>query len=245
MSLGEIIRSKREELGLTLDEVSSRIGFSKPYLSTIETGRVHNPPGDELLQKLERVLGFETGTLLFLAHMERMPADVKERVEQIEAEREKWAQIERRQGSGSQESSIVKVTITPGRLIPIINKVAAGYPTDFNDLDYPVGIADEYIRCPDIHDPNAFAVRVVGDSMEPKFHEGDIIVFSPKVEVQSGDDCFVRFASPHETTFKRVFFEKDNKIVRLQPRNEKYAPMMIEGTRISGIYRAIIRQETL
>ena len=96
-------------------------------------------------------------------------------------------------------------------MVPVINKVSAGYPADFNDLDYPVGIADDYVRCPDLHDPNAFAVRVVGDSMEPRFQEGDIVVFSPAAEVQSGDDCFVRFEMPHETTFKRVFFEKKNK----------------------------------
>jgi repressor LexA len=237
MSLGEIIRKKREELGLTLDEVGSRIGFSKPYLSTIETGRVTNPPSDELLQKLEKVLGFETGTLLYIAHMEKMPPDVKDHVEKMETEIEIFR--------GQQQPSEKKPVIVPGKLIPIINKVTAGYPTDFNDLDYPVGIADEYIRCPDVHDPNAFAVRVVGDSMEPKFHEGDIIIFSPKVNVNSGDDCFVRLASPHETIFKRVFFEKDNNIVRLQPRNEKYAPMMVEGARISGMYRAIIRHEML
>jgi SOS-response transcriptional repressor LexA len=237
MSLGEIIRNKREELGMTLDEVASRIGFSKPYLSTIETGRVHNPPGDELLQKLEKTLGFETGTLLYIAHMERMPADVRIRVEQMENE------IEKIRGPQQQQPE-KKPGIVHGRLIPIINKVAAGYPTDFNDLDYPVGIADEYIRCPDVHDPNAFAVRVIGDSMEPKFKEGDIIIFSPKADVKSGDDCFVRFASPHETTFKRVFFEQDD-VVRLQPRNDKYAPLMVEGTRISGMYRAIIRHETL
>ncbi len=46
MSLGQIIRKKREELNLTLDEVSGSIGFSKPYLSTIETGRVKHPPSD-------------------------------------------------------------------------------------------------------------------------------------------------------------------------------------------------------
>ena len=243
MSLGEIIRSKREELGLTLDEVGSRIGFSKPYLSTIETGRVTNPPSDELLQKLEKVLGFETGTLLYIAHMERLPADIREHVETSDAEIEKYRNIIKVK-EGSLEGPIVKVTISPGRLVPIINKVAAGYPTDFDDLDYPVGVADEYLRCPDVHDPNAFAVRVVGDSMEPKFHEGDIIIFSPKVEVRNGDDCFVRFATPHETTFKRVFREQ-NDMVRLQPRNEKYAPTMVEGKRITGIYRAIIRHETL
>jgi phage repressor protein C with HTH and peptisase S24 domain len=245
MSLGEIIRNKREELGLTLDEVGSRIGFSKPYLSTIETGRVNNPPSDALLQKLEKVLGFEPGILLYLAHMERLPADIRERMETTEAEKEKWTQSNKGpKKNGSQETPVKKSSISPGRLIPIINKVAAGYPTDFDDLDYPVGIADEYIRCPDVHDPNAFAVRVVGDSMEPKFKEGDIIVFSPAIQVRNGDDCFVRFATPHETTFKRVFFEQ-NDTIRLQPRNEKYPPTMVDGKRINGIYRAIIRQETL
>jgi transcriptional regulator with XRE-family HTH domain len=52
------------------------------------------------------------------------------------------------------------------RRVPIINKVAAGYPQEFTDLGYPVGIADEYVTVPqEMGDPNAFAVRVVGDSM--------------------------------------------------------------------------------
>ena len=59
MSLGQILRKKREELGYTLDEVSNRIGFSKPYLSTIETGKVKNPPSDEVLTKLEKTEGPE------------------------------------------------------------------------------------------------------------------------------------------------------------------------------------------
>jgi len=128
--------------------------------------------------------------------------------------------------------------------VPVINKVSAGYPTDFDDLDYPVGVAEDYVRCPDLHDPNAFAVRVVGDSMEPKYREGDVVIFSPAAEVRNGDDCFVRFKSPHETTFKRAFFEDDDN-VRLQPRNEKYPPMVVTGERINGIYRAIVRYESL
>ena len=44
MALGQIIRERREQMKLTLDEVSNRIGFSKPYLSTIETSKVKNPP---------------------------------------------------------------------------------------------------------------------------------------------------------------------------------------------------------
>jgi repressor LexA len=258
MALGQIIRERREQMKLTLDEVSNRIGFSKPYLSTIETGKVKNPPSDDLLNKLEEVLEFETGLLLDIAHLERMPSDLRQKYESVQAENLKWRQIVKnvidKQVSPNKLGKLVskkklkmkqkKVTLAAGRLVPVINRVAAGYPRDFNDLDYPVGIADDYIRCPDVHDPNAFAVRVVGDSMEPRFKEGDIVIFSPAAEVHNGDDCFVRFAMPHETTFKRVFFEKKDQI-RLQPRNEKYSPTNVEGKRINGIYRAIIKHEIL
>ncbi|MBN2181800.1 MAG: helix-turn-helix domain-containing protein [Sedimentisphaerales bacterium] len=258
MSLGQIIRQKREQLNLTLDEVSNRIGFSKPYLSTIETGKVKNPPSDELLTKLEKMLQFEAGQLLHIAHVEALPSDIRHEYESAEAENKKWRKVVQnlldnknkpsRLGKLLTKSKLKikddKLSIAAGRLVPIINKVSAGYPTDFNDLDYPVGIADDYVRCPDLHDPNAFAVRVVGDSMEPKFCEGDIVIFSPAADVKNGDDCFVRFAMPHETTFKRVFFEKKDKI-RLQPRNDKYPPSIIEGQRINGLYRAIIRYEQL
>jgi len=257
MSLGRIIREKREALRLTLDEVSSRIGFSKPYLSTIETGKVKNPPSDELLTKLEKILGFESGLLLHIAHMERIPPDIRQEYESTEAENQKWRQfiknLAKRKTNVSRLDTLLaeskldtkkRQSLSPGRLVPVINKVAAGYPSDFNDLDYPVGIADDYVRCPDLHDPNAFAVRVIGDSMEPRFHEGDIVVFSPAADVHNGDDCFIRFAMPHETSFKRVFFEQDNK-VRLQPRNENYSPIIVDGHRINGLYRAVIKYERL
>lgn len=258
MALGQIIRQKREQLNLTLDEVSSRVGFSKPYLSTIETGKVKNPPSDELLTKLEKTLKFEPGLLLHIAHMERLPSDIRQQYESTEAENQKWRQfiknlIDKKTDPSELDALLAesqldieqtKSPLAAGRLVPIINRVAAGYPADFNDLDYPAGVADDYVRCPDLHDPNAFAVRVVGDSMEPKFREGDIVIFSPAVEVHNGDDCFIRFAMPHETAFKRVFFEPDNK-VRLQPRNEKYSPTIIEGKRINGLYRAVIKYEKL
>jgi len=258
MSLGQIIRQKRERLSLTLDEVGNRAGFSKPYLSTIETGKVKNPPSDQLLKKLERILEFEPGLLLHIAHMESLPSDVRQEYESAEAEKQKLRQfiknLIQQKTNVSQIDTLVAESeldierggspLAAGRLVPVINKVSAGYPGDFDDLDYPVGVADDYVRCPDVHDPNAFAVRVVGDSMEPKFREGDIVIFSPSAEVHNGDDCFIRFAMPHETAFKRVFFEQGDK-VRLQPRNEKYSPLIVDGKRINGLYRAVIKYEKL
>ncbi len=245
-------------MSLTLDEVSVIIGFSKPYLSTIETGKVKNPPSDNLLIKLERALQFDRGLLVHIAHMERIPPDVRRDYEVTGAENKRFRQIIRNllenKTDTSQLSQLLAeddITldlpgqmITAGDLVPIINKASAGFPVDFDDLGYPVGYADDYVRCPDLHDPNAFAVRVVGDSMEPKYVDGDIVVFSPASNVKSGDDCFVRFTQPHESTFKRIFFEEGDQ-VRLQPLNQKYPPTILDGKRINGIYRAVIRYERL
>jgi phage repressor protein C with HTH and peptisase S24 domain len=112
-------------------------------------------------------------------------------------------------------------------------------------LSYPKGVADEYVGCPDVHDKEAFAARVAGDSMTPKYLEGDIVIFSPAASPRSGDDCFVRFEDGH-TTFKRVFFESDDagtSVLRLQPRNERYRPQTIPAEQVNGLYKALFKYQ--
>ncbi|HEY8746731.1 MAG TPA: XRE family transcriptional regulator [Tepidisphaeraceae bacterium] len=143
------------------------------------------------------------------------------------------------------ESSTGNVEAVTANAVPVINRVSAGYPKDFTDLSYPRGIADEYVSCPDLHDRDAFAARVHGDSMVPKYSEGDIVIFSPAAAPREGDDCFVRFKDG-QTTFKRVFFEAgDNgaSTLRLQPRNERYRPQIAPSDNITGLYRAVYRYQ--
>jgi phage repressor protein C with HTH and peptisase S24 domain len=131
--------------------------------------------------------------------------------------------------------------------VPVINKVSAGYPKDFTDLSYPRGVADDYVSCPEVRDPDAFAARVHGDSMTPRYTEGDIVIFSPAGNPRDGDDCFVRFEDG-TCTFKRVFFEGDDTgrpVLRLQPRNEKYRPQVIPSEKVTGLYRAMYRYEKI
>ncbi len=282
MSIGHILKAKREDLGLTQDQLSESARISKPYLSAIETGRAANPPSEEKLGRLEQVLQFAPGQLIRLARMERTPLAVREEFERLRAENRKfrsllaeggardldalWRSTIRGGGeagepgqagpsggdasepatdSGSPPQPAPPVrTIDAGVWVPVINRVAAGYPTWHGDLDYPPGVADDYVRCPDLHDPQAFASRVSGDSMEPKFREGDIVIFSPAAAVADGDDCFIRLADTHETNFKRIFFEPESRI-RLQPRNEKYGPQVLTREQINGLYKAVYRVEKL
>jgi repressor LexA len=126
--------------------------------------------------------------------------------------------------------------------VPLINSVAAGALAEFTDLGYPAGVADEYVRCPDLGDPDAFAARVVGDSMEPEYREGDVVIFSPARTIRDGMDCFARLEPDHESTFKRVYFEKDAagaEMIRLQPLNARYAPRIVPREQVAGLFAAV------
>jgi repressor LexA len=105
------------------------------------------------------------------------------------------------------------------------------YPLTGQPANSPIG----YIGCPDLSDPNAFAARVSGDSMAPKYREGDIVIFSPAEPWSNGDDCFVRLEDG-QTTFNRVFSEGRN--LRLQPRNERHCPQTVPLEKVAALYTA-------
>lgn len=144
--------------------------------------------------------------------------------------------------SGTLGATNISIASSLPTQVPVINRVAAGYPTEFTDLGYPVRIADEYVSVPDVYDADAFAARVVGDSMSPDYRAGDIVVFSPAVSAFSGGDCFVRLERDAETTFKRVYFEKDSagrEMIRLQPLNSAYPPRSYPREDVAGVYPAV------
>jgi len=276
---GEEVRRARQRRGMTLKALSQATGMAKSYLSQIETGYAP-PPRDEKIRKIAGALGLDAPALLLRAHVSELPPDDKEHMARMfDATEEvvrtllaaKGGSPDAAPSEGEAEGALDLDALyesgllhhlarwgeahgeeAPERLraIPIINKVSAGYPQDFTDLDYPVGIADEYISVPaEMSDPNAFALHVVGHSMEPKYHEGDVVVFLPSAPIESGDDCFVRFAVTGgpvdgESTFKRVFFDPDGRI-RLQPLNEHHAPTLVERDQIQGMFRASARYEKL
>ena len=262
MSLGELIRKQREDKRLTQDQVAARAEISKPYLSNIETNRTKNPPSDGVLERLEAELGFPAGQLCKLAHLARTPMDVRAEHESLTAEVEKLRSVLKQLLAGRKKSaqsgtkinaiarklksakSNVSDVLSAGRTVPIINKVSAGYPHHFTDLDYPPSVVDEYVRCPDVHDAQAFAAHIVGDSMEPNYTEGNLVIFSPNAQVRSGDDCFVRFTRDSSTTFKRFYSDKGGKI-RLQPLNDKYPAETYDRDEIDGLWPAVMRIERI
>lgn len=75
------------------------------------------------------------------------------------------------------------------RKIPVVSWTTAGLAHSFEDLANQI---DELVDAT-TKDPNAFAIEVVGDSMEGEVHPGDRVVLEPNREASSGDMAYVRF----------------------------------------------------
>lgn len=85
-----------------------------------------------------------------------------------------------------------------------------------------------------------FAVRVVGDSMEPEFHEGMVLIVEPELDPLPGDFVIAKNGSD-ETTFKQLM--KDGSDWYLKPLNERYPlKKMTTDVRIVGVVRAVERR---
>lgn len=109
--------------------------------------------------------------------------------------------------------------------IPVISWVHAGLFTEGVDM-WPVGISEEaepvfsYVHT----GPNAFGLRIKGDSMLPRFIPGDIAIIDPGVHCDNGCACVVSING--EVSLK-LFWKYDDKVV-LRSMNDKYPEITIK-----------------
>ena len=123
----------------------------------------------------------------------------------------------------------------PLRKVPVLNSISAGELLEWTDQGYPVGWADEWIEVDTgVTDPNAFALKVHGDSMEPEFKEGEYVVVSPNTQWENGDYVVVANAN-NEKALKKIRVNADH--IVLISLNPKYEPIVLgkdEDPRVIG-----------
>ena len=276
--LGRRIRRQRQQMNMTLDDLAAATHISKPYLSNIETGRLVGPPSSDKLALIEKALAIASGELMRQADWLRTPESIRQLVPESTTltlprnssgavDLDEWL---RRSGSapGHGNSGAAKPFLPndaefrfPALIqVPLINRVAAGTPAEFTDLDYPVGVADAYVPVPPPDAPaeqspqgaapyaGMFALRIEGDSMSPQYLPGDIIVLSSVDTPSDGDDCLVRLDEQDNfaTTFKRIYFVdargnpvSDSGYVQLCPLNPRHARRIVAREQITSLHPAI------
>lgn len=99
--------------------------------------------------------------------------------------------------------------------VPLLGKIPAGLPMEAIEEDYTIDFEEvpaDWTR----GDKKYFALKIVGDSMEPIYKDGDVVVFLKTSDFTSGQDCCVRI-NGSEATFKRVHIRPDG--ILLEPLN--------------------------
>ena len=123
-----------------------------------------------------------------------------------------------RQAHGNVEPA----TMSRLRRIPVVTLVTAGRWHEVCDSFEP-GDADEWIET-DIAGPSVFALRVVGDSMEPEFKEGEVITVNPHTDALPNDFVVVK-NKQGEATFKQLKRYGESWV--LHPLNPRYDDQVV------------------
>ncbi len=78
------------------------------------------------------------------------------------------------------------------RAVPLLGFAEAGTGGYFDDGGFPAGEGWDEIAFPAVADEHAYALEVSGQSMEPAYRDGDVIVVSPSAPIRRGDRVVVR-----------------------------------------------------
>jgi len=78
------------------------------------------------------------------------------------------------------------------RNIPLIGFPQAGNQGYFDDAGYPAGGSWDEIPFPGFSDPHAYAIEIIGESLEPVFRDGDTVIVSPEANIRRGDRVIVK-----------------------------------------------------
>jgi len=76
-----------------------------------------------------------------------------------------------------------------GRSYFVAEAGAGGY---FDDGGFPVGKGWDEIAFPAVTDEHAYALEISGESMQPAYRDGDVIIVSPAAPVRRGDRVVVK-----------------------------------------------------
>ena len=107
--------------------------------------------------------------------------------------------------------------------IPLLSSVQAGSPTDSGDIRN-----DEFVIWAEPLDGDVFALEVRGDSMNPRFHDGDLLIIRRDIRPRTKDFVIAQSELDvlTEATFKQYFAvgitEFGEEHFELRPLNPEY-----------------------
>ena len=140
-----------------------------------------------------------------------------------------------------EESNIAPISIqeSSSALVFVYGTIPAGIPLEcVEDIIDTEEIPSSMLK----GGKKYFGLKVKGNSMNPDYLDGDTLILLKQDDCESGDDCVV-MVNGNDGTFKRVFKNKEQKTITLQPLNTNldengkplYEPITFTNEQILGL----------
>lgn len=131
--------------------------------------------------------------------------------------------------------------------VPLVGAIAAGEPIPIPDGDF-AQIDVDTLNLPSDIVPDAegvYALEVRGTSMiDALINDGDIVIMRHQQTAENGDMVAAWLKDEKATTLKRIYWERNRSLVRLQPANPLMDPIYVHpgDLEIQGRVIGVIRR---
>ena len=133
--------------------------------------------------------------------------------------------------------SATVVSARPQRRIPLLGMAQAGGDGFFDDAGFPVGGSWDEVTLPEIGDPHAYALEIAGDSMEPVFRDGDMVVVSPAAPIRRGDRVVARTVAGE--VMAKQLARRSAKRIELKSLNPEHRDRSFDLTEVAWVHRIV------
>ncbi len=123
------------------------------------------------------------------------------------------------------------------RRVPLIGMAQAGAEGYFDDGGFPVGGGWDEVSLPEVGDPNAYALEISGDSMEPVYRDGDLIVVSPASPIRRGDRVVVRTSAG--AVMAKQLARRSARRVELKSLNPLHPDFSFDLNEVAWVHRIV------
>lgn len=123
--------------------------------------------------------------------------------------------------------------------IPLLGSVSAGLPIEACADTSTIRVPSCMVR------RNTYALRVRGNSMiDCNIFDGDVIIIERQESAENGETAVVMI-NDQEVTLKKLYIDRTG--VRLQPANERMAPIFLRNSDIQvlGLVMGVVRRGEL
>lgn len=205
MTIGDRIRERRKELGITVDELAEKLGKNRATVYRYESSEIEKLP-TTVLEPLAEALHTTPANLMG------------------------W----KSEGDPTEGDALGDLmerydNIRPIRLkrFPLLGEIACGRPIFADEDRESFVMADMDIRAD-------FCLRAKGDSMTgARIYDGDIVFIREMPIVNDGEIAAVIIED--EATLKRVYYDRENGVLQLIAENPRFKPLVYRGEELNHI----------